>query len=550
MKRSFLLAALTSAGVACANAQESNFLPEDASAEVFELFPEVGGETAPTGDADSGGKDAKADDNGGKCNPLESNSRPCGSCGKQTRYCSAAGTWNPWGTCEDEVEDAECKVGETRSGTCEKCGTSKDTCDPESCTWSTGSCINQGPCEAGDIEKVTASCSVVGEIRTRTCSDKCAWSAFSACALPTGWISISTSTLAGRNQHTAVWTGTEMLVWGGYGAVYPYAKGDGGSYSLSGDTWKTLPAAPSSFAGRYNHTAVWTGSSMIIYGGQDSSTGRNDIASYDPASQTWKSLTASTIAARYSHGAVWSTTTNEMIVWGGYGGTCSGYACADGAAFNPSTNTWTALPAPPPGFSGRYRHTMLWTGSEVVIWGGLGTSSSYLRDGARFDPKTKLWTKFADPPATIDGRYDHVSVFTGSEVLVWGGYGTYVSSSYGRSTGARYLPGGSWTAFSPPTDDVFATGTSAKRYAAQGWFGAGKLWLWGGTTGLYPYSALMGGAWYDPSLDKWGTMDVTDAPPARTRATVVWTGKEAIAWGGSSTSSGGTYFNDGAIHRP
>lgn len=42
-------------------------------------------------------------------------------------------------------------------------------------------------------------------------------------------------------------------------------------------------------------------------------------------------------------------------------------------------------------------------------------------------------------------------------------------------------------------------------------------------------------------------MDSTGEPAARSRAVVIWTGKEAIIWGGVS---GGNYLADGAIFRP
>ena len=60
-----------------------------------------------------------------------------------------------------------------------------------------------------------------------------------------------------------------------------------------------------------------------------------------------------------------------MIVWGGYDG--SSY-CNDGGRYNPVANTWTALPttgAP----AARYSHTAVWTGSEMIVWGGYGTAA-------------------------------------------------------------------------------------------------------------------------------------------------------------------------------
>ncbi len=536
----------------------------------------VGGDSAVTGDAgfdsshlpdtkpalDTGKSDVASVDTGvdapkdtfdasSACSYPSSDTQPCGKCGTQTRGCLPGGVWGAFDTCTGEKVGASyCNIGDTKTSDCgTKCGISKDYCDPITCTFNVGVCLGEGDCTASTSETTAASCTVSGEVRTRTCGLTCKWGAYSDCSLPRGWIAMSAAptALVGRYQHSAVWTGTDMIVWGGYGTyVSAYQKNDGASYRLASNTWKTLAAAPAVLtSGRYLHTAVWSGSQMIVWGGIDT-TYRNDGAMYDPSADSWKAMATPTLLARREHGAVWSTTTNEMIVWGGYG-SCTGTYCADGAAYDPALNTWTTLPPSP--LAARYRPTMIWTGTEVVIWGGYGTAG-YLKDGARYDPKTKIWVKFPDPAVEIDGRYDNVGVYSGKEMLIYGGYsGTLVASFYGRNTGARYLPGGSWTSFSIPDDALF--GTTARRFASAAWYGNGQLWVWSGGNGNSSTgTALDGGASYDPATDKWATMDVTGAPVARSRASVVWTGKEAIVWGGAKYATGTTFYNDGAVFRP
>ena len=56
-----------------------------------------------------------------------------------------------------------------------------------------------------------------------------------------------------------------------------------------------------------------------------------------------------------------------MIVWGGYG---AGIETNTGGRYNPSTDSWTATSttnAP----AARYGHTAVWTGSEMIVWGGV-----------------------------------------------------------------------------------------------------------------------------------------------------------------------------------
>ena len=63
-----------------------------------------------------------------------------------------------------------------------------------------------------------------------------------------------------------------------------------------------------------------------------------------------------------------------MIVWGGY--TSNGNRVNDGGRYNPASNTWTSVSltnAP----AARNSHTAVWTGTEMLIWGGYNGSNSF-----------------------------------------------------------------------------------------------------------------------------------------------------------------------------
>ena len=80
-----------------------------------------------------------------------------------------------------------------------------------------------------------------------------------------------------------------------------------------------------------------------------------------------------------------------MVVWGG-GGSVSGIN--SGGRYNPAMNSWSATnTAGAP--EGRYHHTAVWTGSEMVVWGGVhtqGGSDIYLNSGGRYNPVTDSWS--------------------------------------------------------------------------------------------------------------------------------------------------------------
>jgi len=148
------------------------------------------------------------------------------------------------------------------------------------------------------------------------------------------WIPTSiTNAPAARFYPTAVWTGSEMIVWGGVGIGNAYLN-TGGTYNPSTDSW-TATSTTNPPDARGGHTAVWTGSEMIVWGGANAVTIFNTGGRYNPGTNSW-TATSTTNApdARGSHTAVW--TGNEMIVWGGNPNFNSG------GRYNPNTDSWAA----------------------------------------------------------------------------------------------------------------------------------------------------------------------------------------------------------------
>ena len=89
----------------------------------------------------------------------------------------------------------------------------------------------------------------------------------------------TTNPPTGRNAHTALWTGSKMVVWGG-SPDGSSGLNTGSIYDPVADAWTTT-STTNAPTGRARHTAVWTGSKMIVWGGATSgwvSTG----GVYDP----------------------------------------------------------------------------------------------------------------------------------------------------------------------------------------------------------------------------------------------------------------------------
>src|SRR5256886_8018598 len=122
------------------------------------------------------------------------------------------------------------------------------------------------------------------------CTDD-TWTATSSIDAPTA-----------RNGHTAVWTGSEMIVWGGQDESFNRLN-TGGKYDPSVDSW-TPTSTINPPTGRLGHTAIWTGSEMIVWGGAGAGT-TNTGGRYDPTTDIWTpTSTSNAPAARFLHTAV------------------------------------------------------------------------------------------------------------------------------------------------------------------------------------------------------------------------------------------------------
>lgn len=281
-----------------------------------------------------------------------------------------------------------------------------------------------------------------------------------------------------REDHDAVWTGSRMVMWGGElnGGLF----NTGGIYDPVTDTWTGETSLLNAPSPRTLHTMVWTGQQAIVWGGSTGAssgdTYYNQGYRYNPATDQWQGAiaTAGAPSARSFHTAVW--TGSKMIVWGGYDGT---QLLNTGGIYDLSKNKWMGSTSTVGAPSARLHHAAVWTGTEMIVWGGQDASVN-LNDGARYDPATNTWTPMSTVNAPLP-RQAPVAAWTGWEMLIWGG-GVDVGGS--TDTGARYNP----------STDTWAAETTRENALSPR---QGHVAAWTGSGLIITHGAFAGGPFFD-----------------------------------------------------
>jgi len=300
------------------------------------------------------------------------------------------------------------------------------------------------------------------------------------------WTSMSTTgTLPARHTPSLVWDGTGLLVYGGAELYAPVAGG--ARYDPASDTWTTMSTTGSP-GKRIYHLALWIGSGMFLWGGW-SGAHHNDGRIYDPVADLWTPTTMTGApSARTIFAGTW--TGNEILIWGGCDGPMGGCPNlkGDGARYRPDLDKWTPISstgAPLP----RKEHTVVWTGSRMIIFGGCkdATEQQPLPDHAAYDPKTDTWTAIASVGRPADRCLHAAAWLPGLQrMVVWGG----------RGAGNHYTDGGLYD----PVADKWEPMTTNDAPGPRGRFAYAVndscLFVWGGRDPTTKDTVLAsGGVW-------------------------------------------------------
>jgi len=139
-----------------------------------------------------------------------------------------------------------------------------------------------------------------------------------------------------REGHVAVWTGTEMLVFGGTTGIDP--RGDGLAYRPGDGSWSRIPPPPEDR--RFEPiAAVWADDEAIVIGAR--AHGETPLQRYDPATGRWRE---GALPPRLLEGATAAWTGDELLVWGAAYNYATEEHPRDGFAYDPVDDRWRTIP--------------------------------------------------------------------------------------------------------------------------------------------------------------------------------------------------------------
>ena len=373
-------------------------------------------------------------------------------------------------------------------------------------------------------------------------------------SLSASWRPLPPAPIAGRIAASAVWTGKEMIVWGGgmrSGPVGPAS--DGAAYNPATRAWRTIAPAPAGVrGGAGNNGAAWTGDEIVVWA-SNSPDGPVGGAVYDPRADTWRRLPAGPLGKREGYTSVW--TGKELLVLGGNLGDT--IATPTAAAVNPQTGSWRVLKALA-AFKGLMPNGAVWDGREAIVMGRL---VRYGQSEARpilvaYNPATDAVREIPLPaPSETFGADSAASLkligWTGREVV-------FSTDAAGSIQIIRYNPTvGGWKGVPAGRCHIVdnpAQGRGCRdwrkgpyapcaipvtQYTQVAWLGDRYVAACG-EDGLQIYS-LPTNTW------TWRTLTPGPSPlNSRWDSAIVWTGADLIAWSGTVQKRGNPTPADGA----
>jgi hypothetical protein len=235
-----------------------------------------------------------------------------------------------------------------------------------------------------------------------------------AVATPEGWTELPLPPEV-RDGMSVVWAGSRLLAWGGCDPTvedHCEPTADGFGFDPVTQSWSPLESAPvaGALADAIGTEAIWTGQEAIFLLATEN---RLEGQAYDPATDSWRTIATAPLASRSEAAAVW--TGSEIIVWGG--GVPDHPTAVSGAAYDPIDDTWRRIADAPIELN---LMSGMWTGREMLVFGSLldnrNIADTNASVGAAYNPATDTWRKL--PPSELSPQATS-AVWVGNRMVAW-----------------------------------------------------------------------------------------------------------------------------------
>jgi hypothetical protein len=322
---------------------------------------------------------------------------------------------------------------------------------------------------------------------------------------PGTWRRLPPAPLASRVNYTMAWTGSEVIVWGGFDALNR-PRLNGAAFDPVRGTWRSLPSTAARDA---SAIAVTAGSDVVFVSSRDTRR-------FNPTSRRWAAGPTLPVPAGHSIG--------DHIVAAGWvvvAVTEPYDRDRPSAVFALRTGAprWERLPDIPVTMTAG--HTVLAAGSRIMIFGPpVDDQPAAVTLDVDVVPAT--WRHFPPPPG-LDGEHliTLAGIAPGNRIMLWG-------ARADAPTGyAAIWEGGRWRLADPGP-------LRPSRVVSVMWTG-GRMLVWDRFNNV--------GALLDPRTDRW--TGVPQPPTAGTNLVreAVWAGSGLLVWG--ALGAGGAIYTPG-----
>jgi hypothetical protein len=364
----------------------------------------------------------------------------------------------------------------------------------------------------------------------RTCENEC----------QDGWITTRTPPggFSPREKAAYVSIGSQIFIWGGVNESGT-ALNSGALYDPRTDTWKVVASDADTPTPRSLATAVWTGSDIVVWGGLDPVTMEPlaDGAIYDPVADAWAPMRPGLLPRSAPVGA----TIDERVVF--FGGHDDSGRLGGLDRYNPGLDEWepsTSGSSPPAVADPAVAAGTLtfWT------YGGRTESNTGVSDTMYFSMSSERWIE-AD--SLSPGRWGSFSVFANGSFFIWGGRNLNDLSD----AGAAYDVGGisSWqsvSSFDAPSARFATDRESGWAFVMDPGTLDERIVLIAGLEAAGVY--LADGAIYDVDQDDWEAIPVWPSTASHAFGAAGIAAGELVVWGGRDDENRLT--NQGVRYRP